>query len=168
VTTPLDEIKRLRQQIANKDAELAARNRELAELRSLVSQHLEATAEDPERIVRLEHAAFERGYSHGDEMGWRRGVEHALIEADRAHWRGDAHDAHGQMRELGMHRGPVPEPMTPGLIVAQAEKDNELMARWWEKEYNSTHPDGMPITAHKQTQVHQIRPEERDAEREAG
>jgi len=167
VTTPLDEIRRLRQQIAGKDAELAARDRELAELRNLVSLHLEATAEDPERIVRLEHAAFERGYSHGDEMGWRRGVEHALIEADRAHWRGDAHDAHGQMRELGLHSGPVPEPVTPDQIVAQAEADNELMARWWEKEYNRSHPDGMPVTAQKQAQVRQIRPEERGAEREA-
>ena len=167
MNTPLDEIKRLRQQIAGKDAELAARDHELAELRNLVSQHLEATAEDPERIVRLEHAAFERGYSHGDEMGWRRGVEHALIAVDRAHWEGNAHDAHGQMRELGMHSGPVPEPMTPDQIVAQAEEDNELMARWWEKEYNRTHPDGMPVTAQKQDPVRQIRPKERGAEREA-
>ena len=167
MTTPLDEIKRLRQQIVGKDAELAARNQDLAELRSLVSQHLEATAEDPERIVRLEHAAFERGYSHGDEMGWRRGVEHALIEADRAHWRGDAHDVHGQMRELGMHSGPVPEPMTTDQIVAQAEADNELMARWWEKDFLRTHLDGMPVTAQKQTQVRQKRPKERGTEREA-
>jgi len=167
MNSPLDEIKRLRAERDGLQEQLAERNRELTELRDLVSQHLDATAENPERIVKREHAAFERGYAHGDEMGWRRGVEHALIEVDRAHWRGDAHDAHGQMRELRMHSGPVPEPMTPDQIVAQAEADNELMTRWWEKEYNRTHPDGMPVTAHKQDPVRQIRPEERGTEREA-
>ncbi len=160
MNTPVDEVRRLRGLLADKE-------RELAELRGLVAAHLQASAEDPEMALKREQDAFNRGYQHGDEMGWRRGVEHALAEVDRAHWQGTAHDAHGQMRELGMHSGPVPEPMTPDQIVAQAEKDNELMARWWEKEYNRTHPDAMPVTAQKQPQVRQIRPKEQDTEREA-
>jgi hypothetical protein len=163
VNTPLDEIKRLRQQIADKDTELAARNQELAELRSLVSQHLQATAEDPERIVRLERATFDRGYSHGDEMGWRRGVEHALMAVDDAHLTGQAHDHHGQMRELGLHNGPVPEPRTPEQIVADAEDYERRHGGWWFREYERRHPEPQ----RQPRGVREIRPKERDAEREA-
>ena len=164
MNTPLDEIKRLR-------AELDRKDQELAELRGLIAVHIEATSEDPDLIVKLEHAAFERGYTHGDEDGWRRGVEHALMEVDRAHWRGDAHDHRGQMRELGMHNGPVPERTSPEEIVALAEKDGELFAQWWWNRYYEEHPEAEAKDRHQAqrqpAKVRQIHAKERDAEREA-
>jgi hypothetical protein len=135
MSSPLDEIKRLR-------AELAERDKQLAELRGLVQAHLEATSDDPEMVAKLEHAAFERGYEHGDEMGWRRGVEHALMAVDEAHLKGDAHDLHGQMRNLGMHSGPVPPRMTPDEILERAEEYDRLRAEWWWKEDNKEHQGG--------------------------
>jgi hypothetical protein len=153
MNTPIDEVRRLR-------GELAAKERELTTLRGLVREHLEATY-DADLALKIEQAAFKRGRQVGDEEGWRRGVEHALMEVDRAHWRGDAHDAHGQMRELGLHDGPVPPPKTPDEIVAHAERDSELYAQWWAREYERTHSQ-----ADRRT-VRQIRPKERGTEREA-
>lgn len=157
MNTPLDEVRRLR-------GELAARERELTTLRGLVREHIEATGYDPERTLKMEQAAFERGRQVGDEEGWRRGVEHALMEVDRAHWRGDAHDAHCQMRELGLHDGPVLPPKTPEQIVAEAEQDNELRAEWWAKQYQQEHPE----PERQPGKVRHIRPKERGIEREAG
>ena len=161
---PVEEIRRLRAQLAQKD-------QELAELRGLVKAHLEATGEDPELTVKLEHAVFEHGYYHGGEDGWRRGVEHALMEVDRAHWSGDAHDHRGQMRALGMHNGPVPERKTPDEIVALAEKDGELFAQWWWNRYYEEHPEA-EAEDRRQAQrqlakIRQLTAEERGAEREA-
>ena len=151
MNTPLDEVRRLR-------GELDAKQQELTALRGLVREHLEATGYDPELALKMEQAAFERGREIGDQEGWRRGVEHALMEVDRAHWRGDAHTPHGEMRELGLHDGPVPARKTPDEIVAQADKDEQLRAEWWAREYERTHP---------QAEVRQIRPKERGEEREA-
>jgi hypothetical protein len=156
VNTPLDEVRRLR-------GELADRDRELAQLRSLVAAHLEAAGDDPELALKREQAAFDRGYQHGDEDGWRRGVEHALMEVDRAHWRGDAHDHYGQMRELGLHDGPVPPPKSPEQIVAEAEKDEQLRSEWWAREYDRAHPEPQ-----RQGKVRDLRPTARETEREAG
>ncbi len=156
MNTPLDEVKRLRAQLDEKD-------RQLAELRGLVAAHLEASSDAPELALRREQDAFERGYDHGDEMGWRRGVEHALMAVDDAHMEGNCHDEHGQMRMLGLHKGPVPERLTPEQIVAKAEADERKHAEWWFREYQRTHPEGQRETA----PVRQICPKGRDAEREA-
>jgi hypothetical protein len=51
---PVQEVRRLREQVADKD-------RELAELRGLVNKHLEATKDDDQRCLDRERAAFERG-----------------------------------------------------------------------------------------------------------
>ena len=51
---PVAEVRRLREQVAEKD-------RELAELRGLVNQHLDATKDDDQRCLDREQAAFERG-----------------------------------------------------------------------------------------------------------
>ena len=155
MNTPLDEVRRLR-------GHLEAKERELTTLRGLVREHLEATGYDPELALKMEQAAYERGVQHGDEMGWRRGVEHALMEVDRAHWRGDAHTPHGEMRELGLHDGPVPPPKTPDEILRLAEQDNELRAEWWAKQFEREHPE-----PERQAQVRHLRPEQRGAEREA-
>lgn len=157
MNTPLDEIKRLRAEVAQKD-------RQLAELHGLIRQHLEADSNDPELALRMEQAVFERGRALGREAGWRQGVEHALMEVDRAHWRGGAHTPHGEMRELGLHDGPVPPPKTPDEIVAEAERDNELHAEWWAREYERTHPESERQPAN----VRHLRPEQRGADREAG
>jgi len=156
MSTPLDEIKRLRAEVAEKD-------RQLAELRGLVQKHIEATSGDDQHALealKREKDAFDRGYQHGDEMGWRRGVEHALMAVDEAHWKGEAHDHHGQMRELGLHDGPVPEPKSPEEIVALSERQGRIMADWWFREYQRTHPE-------PQAQVREMRPKGRGAEREA-
>src|SRR5258707_3912332 len=137
---PVEEIRRLR-------GELAERDRQLAELRGLVQAHIEATAGDEEKALERERAAYERGQLEGDEMGWRRGVEYALMAVDDAHMEGNCHDEHGQMRSLKLHSGPVPERLTPTEIVAKAEADSERHAEWCFKEFHRTHPDGMPLTA---------------------
>ena len=51
---PVAEVRRLRAQLAEKD-------RELAELRGLVQQHLDVTKDDDQRCLDRERAAFERG-----------------------------------------------------------------------------------------------------------
>jgi hypothetical protein len=51
---PVDEIRRLRGELADKD-------RELTELRGLVQQHVEATAGDEQRALDREREAFDRG-----------------------------------------------------------------------------------------------------------
>jgi hypothetical protein len=172
MNTPLDEIKRLRDQLAEAQRQVAEKNQQLREVGNLLQKHLQATAEDPGltlgRQVQREKDAFDRGYQHGDEMGWRRGVEHALMAVDEAHWKGEAHDHHGQMRELGLHDGPVPELKSPEEIVALSDRQCRIMADWWWKEFQRTHLDGMPVTAQKQPEkVREMRPKERAAEREA-
>jgi hypothetical protein len=122
---PVQEVRRLRQ--------------ELAELRGLVNQHLELETEAEQRCLEREQAAFEQGHREGDEFGYRRGVEHALVEVENAHLAGVAHDGHGQMRTLGLQGGPVPEPATPEQRVAEAEKYERLRSAWWEQEFERTH-----------------------------
>src|SRR5262245_36537071 len=129
MNTPLDEIKRLRGQ-------LDAKERELADLRGLVNQHLADASEREALALERERAAYERGVQHGDEQGWRRGVEHALSKVDEAHWLGTAHDHHGQMRELGLHDGPVPAPKTAEQVVADADRQSRIQAEWWAREYD--------------------------------
>lgn len=51
---PVDEIRRLR-------ADLAEKDRELTELRDLVNKHLEATKDDDQRCLDREREAFDRG-----------------------------------------------------------------------------------------------------------
>jgi hypothetical protein len=51
---PVGEVRRLR-------AELAEKDRELAELRGLVARHIDATAGDEQRCLERERAAYERG-----------------------------------------------------------------------------------------------------------
>ncbi len=158
---PVEEIRRLR-------GELAERDQQLAELRGLVQAHIEATSGDEEKALERERAAYERGERDGDEMGWRRGVEHALMAVDDAHMEGNCHDEHGQMRSLKLHSGPVPERLTPEEIVAKAAADGERHAEWWFKEFHRTHPDGMPLTAQRQPEkVREMRPKGRGDEREA-
>ena len=142
---PVEEIRRLR-------GELAERDQQLAELRGLVQAHLEATDladNSPER----ERAAYERG----EEWGYRRGIEHALIAVDDAHLAGTAHDQHGQMRNLGLHDGPVPPKKTADEIVAGAEDYTRRQAEWWWRE-----------SQRQPAKVRELHPEERDVEREAG
>lgn len=66
---PVDEIRRLRGELADKD-------RELSELRGLVQQHLELETDAEQRCLEREQAAFERGrdvaqreYGDGFEIG---------------------------------------------------------------------------------------------------
>src|SRR5258708_5199761 len=90
---PVEEIRRLR-------GELAERDQQLAELRGLVQAHLEATDladNSPER----ERAAYERG----EEWGYRRGVEHALIARGDAHPARTAHDPQCPMRAVWVPYG---------------------------------------------------------------
>src|SRR5258707_422960 len=101
MNSPIDEVRRLR-------GEVAERDRELTDLRGLVAKHIEATAGDEEKALERERAAYERGQIDGDEWGFRRGIEHSLMAVDEAHMAGDCHDKHGQMRSLGLHNGPVP------------------------------------------------------------
>src|SRR5260370_8346826 len=115
---PVEEIRRLR-------GELAERDQKLAELRGLVQAHMEATSGDEERALERERAAYERGERDGDEMGWRRGVEYALMAVDDAHMEGNCHDEHGQMRSLKLHSGPVPKRLPPEERVAQANTDGD-------------------------------------------
>ena len=128
---PVDEIRRLRGELADKD-------RELAELRGLVQQHLEATAGDEQRALDRERAAYEHGKEAGDEFGYRRGIEHALCAVEEAHLNGNAHDQHGQMKGLGLHNGPVPEPLSADERVAKAEAYAQIRAAWWEREFERT------------------------------
>lgn len=68
MSTPLDEIRRLRAQVAEKDAQLA-------ELRGLVSKHLEATGRDPEVGLERERAAFERGQQSPPGVTWKQAYD---------------------------------------------------------------------------------------------
>src|SRR5258707_7332429 len=70
---PVDEIRRLR-------GEVAERDRDLAELRGLVQAHLEATTDDIDERRAAEEAAYERG----EEWGYRRGVWQGPIDAVEA------------------------------------------------------------------------------------
>lgn len=133
MNSAVGEVQRLRAELAEKDAELTG-------LRDLVGKHLDATADDDQRCLERERQAYERGLEEGRETGWRQGVEHALIAVDEAHLQGTAHDHTGQMRELGLHNGPVPEPTTPEQRVAMAEKYTQLRASWSERHYEATHP----------------------------
>jgi hypothetical protein len=132
VNGPVQEVRRLRQQ-------LGAKARELAELRELVNQHLELEAEAEQRCLNRERQAHERGLEEGRETGWRQGVEHALIKVDEAHLTGRAHDQQGQMRELSLHNGPVPPEATPQERVALAEHHARLQADWRVREWERTH-----------------------------
>ena len=143
---PVDEIRRLR-------GEVAERDQQLAELRGLVHAHLEATTDDIDERRAAEQAAYERG----EEWGYRRGIEHALIAVEDAHLAGTAHDHHGQMRELGLHNGPVPPKKTADEIVADAEYYTERHAEWWWRE-----------SQRQPARVRELHPKERDVEREAG
>lgn len=132
MNTAVGEVQRLREQLAEKMAELA-------ELRELVQAHVEATAEDEQRCLDRERAAHQRGHREGREIGWRQGVEHALIAVDEAHLTGTAHDHEGQMRELGLHNGPVPEPATPEQRVGAAERYSQLKAAQIARQYERNH-----------------------------
>jgi hypothetical protein len=73
---PVDEIRRLREQLAAKDSQIAAQDARYAELAALVQQHLEATKDDHEVALQREHQAFERGqdvrpreYDEGFDIG---------------------------------------------------------------------------------------------------
>lgn len=156
MNSPIEEIKRLRGELAEKD-------RELADLRGLVARHIEATSGDEGKALERERAAYERGDRDGDERGWRRGVEYALMAVDDAHMEGNCHDEHGQMRLLGLHNGPIPERLSPEQIVAKAEADERKHAEWWFREYQRTHPEGQRESA----PAREIRPKGRDTEREA-
>jgi hypothetical protein len=57
---PVGEIQRLR-------SKLAARTRELAELRGLVQQHVAATKDDDQRALDRERAAYKRGLDDHDK-----------------------------------------------------------------------------------------------------
>jgi hypothetical protein len=156
---PIDEVRRLR-------GELAERDRQLAELRGLVQAHIEATSDDHDYDLQRERAAYERGQLEGDERGWRRGVEHALVAVDEAHLKGEAHDHHGQMQELGMHEGPVPPRMTPEQILERAGEYDRLHAEWWFKQYQKEHAKDQP--ERQPAKVREFHPKESDAEREVG
>ncbi len=146
MNTSLDEIKRLRQQVADKEAELA-------ELRGLVGAHLQATS-GPDRSLEGERAAYERGKIDGFPIGWLA----AEIASEDAHLAGTAHDEHGQMKPLQI-------PTTREGIAAEIARAGDVEdygkrhAEWWEREYRRTHPEGQ--------KVHQLRRKERGTEREA-
>jgi len=146
MSTPLDEIRRLRQQVADKEAELA-------ELRGLVGAHLQATS-GPDRSMERERAAYERGKEDGFPVGWLA----AEIASEDAHLAGTAHDEHGQARPLQI---PVTREGIAAEITRAADVEDyaRRQAEWWEREYRRTHPEG--------EKVRQLRPEQRGAEREA-
>jgi flagellar biosynthesis/type III secretory pathway protein FliH len=98
---PIDEVRRLR-------GELAERDRQLAELRGLVQAHIEATSDDHDYDLQRERAAYEHGrdeprtyedgfalghdtgmsaqqearpYVHGVMDGWEAGVKERQVLA---------------------------------------------------------------------------------------
>jgi hypothetical protein len=146
MNSQLDEIKRLRAQVEERD-------RELAELRGLVARHIEATS-GPDNSLERERAAYERGKVDGFPIGWVA----AEISSEDAHMAGTAHDAHGQVL-------PLQVPVTREGIQAEIDRASDVedygrrQALWWEREYERTHRGP--------TKVRQLRPKERGAEREA-
>jgi hypothetical protein len=146
MNTTLDEVRRLRGQVA-------ARDRELAEMRGLVAAHIEATS-GPDTSLERERAAYERGKLDGFPIGWVA----AEMASEDAHLAGTAHDAHGQALPLQI-------PVTREGIQAEIDWANNVedygrrQAAWWEREYERTHREP--------ARVRQLRPKDRDAEREA-
>jgi len=134
VNRPVNEIRRLRAALSKKDAQIAEKDARYAELAALVQTHLEATKDDDAKALQREREAFERGEVSGSEWSYRRGIEHALVAVEDAHLAGSAHDRNGQMKDLGLHSGPVPPIKTDDEVVADAEDYARRAADWWWRE----------------------------------
>jgi hypothetical protein len=160
MSSPLDEIKRLRAERDGLREQLAGRDQELDDLRGLVAAHIKATAHEHDYDLERERAAYERGKIDGFPIGWVA----AEMASEDAHLAGTAHDEHGQVK-------PRQIPVTREGITAELERAVDVedygqrQAEWWFREHQRMHPE--PSRQTRQGQAGQLRPKERSAEKEA-
>jgi hypothetical protein len=126
MASQLDEIRRLREQLAQAEAE---REQLRAERDQARQDHAEL-AGLTQRYVAVMSQADERPEQARQLARYQQGWMDAERHIDELHRDGMAHDQHGRMRVLEVP-GELPEPRSPDQQLAEADDWQRREAEWW-------------------------------------
>jgi len=162
VASQLDEIRRLREQLAEAEtraeqlrAERDQARQDHAELAGLTQRYVDIVNQPGEQP---EHARQLARY----QQGWLDAERHI----DELHRDGKPHDEHGRMNPLEVPKE-LPEPKSADELIAEADAWSRREAQWWFDEYEQEQRARIADTKQREEKAELLRHRLAEDQREA-